>query len=404
MTSSFRVIHKMRKLFWLLLLGTCFGQVITDTALQNSAGNYARVVPFAPITVCAANDANVPCASVVTTYTSSTLGTACSLVSGGNGGPTSGTGCNNPGIADANGNFTVYVPGGQYTVCAYSVTWICVQKNGGLGISTGANAPKVGDITRWNINGDNLWDAVGYPQLYDGVFACNANVGCAVGMFGGAAPPGCCGESVTGVNPAAATPFPQTTYSAGASGSTSTVIGNLHSENGNTGQFFIRGFYRMSHRLSITPTANTRYWWGFGVWNNGSSLGSNGTNLLGTTVYAADSPNHTTVGWRWSSTTDANFKAVVIQAGASPTTVVIDTGVAVDSNLHTFDITLDSANSVFTFYIDGSKVGSTAASTITFSPSSAGDALGSLFFTGDNKNTATAVSLTFASMFISMRQ
>lgn len=275
----------------------------------------------------------------------------------------------------------------------------------GFSVSAGSGgASKPGDILRFNVLGDGAWDAVGYPQTYDQVFACSTNVSCAVGMAAGTAPTGCCSESVAGQNPTASAPFLTTTYSAAASGSTSTVIGLQHAENGNTGSWFVRGFWKMTHKLSITAVANNRYWWGLGVWNNGSSLGSNGTNVLGTTVFASDTPNHTFIGWRWSASTDTNFKAVVIQAGASPSTVVLDTGVAGDSNLHTFDVALDSGNTTFSFYIDGKVVGTTPASGITFSPASAGDALATMFFTGDNKNTATAVSVTFGNMAISIRQ
>lgn len=343
----------------------------------------------------------VPCTNFANTYPSITSSSAC---------PTNAQvvlqGSNScVATSDSFGNLGVYAPAGTYayTLTANGTSYgpFLVTLGAGGGIAPLTGLP--GDIIRFNVAGDGAWDAVGYPQLYTEVFACSVNVSCALGINPGNST-GCCGESASGLNPTASAPFLMTTYSAGAVGSTSTVIGLQQSENGNTGDWFVRGFWRMSHKLSITPSANTRYWWGLGVWNNGSSLGTNATNVLGTTAFAADSPNHTFIGWRWSSTTDANFKAVVIQAGASPTTVVIDTGVAVDSNLHTFDVGLDSGNTTYSFYIDGKLVGSTAASTITFSPANAGDALATMFFTGDNKNTATAVSATFASMAISLRQ
>lgn len=100
-------------------------QVYTGTALQNSGGNIARIVPFAPVTVCAATDTAVPCTVKGATFTDVTLTTPCTL-STGNGGPLSGTGCNNPGIADANGNFTFFAAAGNYRICTFAQNYQCV--------------------------------------------------------------------------------------------------------------------------------------------------------------------------------------------------------------------------------------------------------------------------------------
>lgn len=126
----------MKRLIYLiclisLLCGLASAQTYSDTALTNSQGNYARAIPYAVITLCASTD-TPPCAHPVTTYQSQALGPACTLVSGGpgvgNGGPTSGTNCNNPGLADAQGNFTFFAPVGLYKVCIYNVNWICQLK------------------------------------------------------------------------------------------------------------------------------------------------------------------------------------------------------------------------------------------------------------------------------------
>jgi hypothetical protein len=119
---------KLLSLTLLFAATLAFAQTYSDTALQNSSGNYARVVPFAPVTVCLSSDNAIPCTHTITTYTDQTLTTPCTLTSGGNGGPTSGTGCNNPGIADSNGNFTVFAGAGFYKVCVFSFNYLCTLK------------------------------------------------------------------------------------------------------------------------------------------------------------------------------------------------------------------------------------------------------------------------------------
>lgn len=120
----------MKKLLLFCLLASlpAFGQAYSSSVLQNSPGNYGRPVPFASVMVCPITDIGTPCTSRTTTYTDYTLTTACTVSSGSGvltGAPTSGTGCNNPGTADANGNFTLYVPTGQYRFCSYAGGWLC---------------------------------------------------------------------------------------------------------------------------------------------------------------------------------------------------------------------------------------------------------------------------------------
>src|SRR6266496_1424859 len=105
----------MLKRIALILALACapaFSQTYSSTAMQNSPGNYARVVPLAPVTVCASSDLATPCTTKVTIYSDETLGTPCTLSANQIGQPISGTGCNNPGIADASGNFSVFLPAG----------------------------------------------------------------------------------------------------------------------------------------------------------------------------------------------------------------------------------------------------------------------------------------------------
>jgi hypothetical protein len=126
-------------------------QVYTGTALQNSAGNVARVVPFAPVTVCLATDTAVPCTQKALTFTDETLVTQCSAT-GGNGAPLGGTGCNNPGIADANGNFTFFATPGVYRVCTFAQNYQCVK------VSTGGSGGSSFACGTTNNPGIPLWN------------------------------------------------------------------------------------------------------------------------------------------------------------------------------------------------------------------------------------------------------
>ena len=137
--------------------GTLDAQVYSDTALQNSSGNYARVVPFALVTLCAPSDTNTPCVTKVNTYTDQTLTTLCAQSANPNGAPTGGTNCNNPGTADANGNYTAFLQPGIYRVCTYAQNYFCFLKQlGGVTLTS----PQLGDTIRYNVNGDSSWDPV----------------------------------------------------------------------------------------------------------------------------------------------------------------------------------------------------------------------------------------------------
>ena len=134
----------MKKLLLLLALSFAVtfapiplcAQSYTGLALQNSPGVYARVVPFAPVTVCAVGDTQVPCVQRVAIYSDQTLTTQCSLNANGNGAPLSGATCNNPGLADANGNFTFFAPPTTYRICVYAQNYLCqVVSAGGSGFT-----------------------------------------------------------------------------------------------------------------------------------------------------------------------------------------------------------------------------------------------------------------------------
>ncbi len=129
----------MKKLLLFALLASvpAFGQAYSDSVTQNSPGNYGRPVPYASVQVCSIGDTAVPCTQKTQTFTDDSLSVACTQSAGSGvltGAPSSGANCNNPGIADANGNFTIYVAPGQYTICTYANNWLCQKVSiGGSG-------------------------------------------------------------------------------------------------------------------------------------------------------------------------------------------------------------------------------------------------------------------------------
>lgn len=96
-----------------------------SVALQNSSGNYARIVSSAPVTICVSTDTAVPCTVKAPTYTDAARGTPCTLSNNAIGAPTSGTNCNNPGAADTNGNWVVFLAPGNYIACVYAQNYRC---------------------------------------------------------------------------------------------------------------------------------------------------------------------------------------------------------------------------------------------------------------------------------------
>jgi hypothetical protein len=183
-----------------------------------------------------------------------------------------------------------------------------------------------------------------------------------------------------------------------ASASTNTLIGVESPENGNVSLIGMQAFYRLSLRASLGALANVRYWLGLACWNS-TGTGGNTSHMVGTSILASDTPNKSLEGFRYSAGTDTDFQAVAITAGGAQTTV--DTGVAADTVIHLFEMTTDSTGTTIYYFIDNVKVAT--ISTNLPPPANTSNSWGSLFFTGDNKNTNTAVSLRFYSMQISLK-
>lgn len=257
---------------------------------------------------------------------------------------------------------------------------------------------QIGDSLRFNVNGDGNWDAQssGVAKVTSIYADANANNSyTSVGQTAGALQ---LSNSTNIVYPTA-TSGPGKLVSSAAAGSVNPVIGLKIGENGNNSLLPLNGWYRITAKLAIGSLSNARYFIGLGTWNTGSGLGNNSLTTFGSAGWAADSPNKTFIGFRYSSTTDTTYKAVTITAGTGQTTV--DTGVTADTNVHVFEVFNNATNTSFQFAIDG-----TVRATITTNIPpvlSSSDALGTLFYTGDNKNTATSISATIFELDYSQR-
>jgi hypothetical protein len=268
---------------------------------------------------------------------------------------------------------------------------------------TTATVAQTGDIVRFNQNADNNWDAVNYMQPCAAMFA----------LWGGPTGPALFGACTTGfsvaggagtgtVNPTGVL-GPGSISNASAVLSPNTLIGVKAAENGTNSLIPLRAFYRWSHRFALNNIgAGTRYWMGLCTHNGGSGVGSNSVAILNTTKLATDTPNSNIIGFRLSGGTDTHWQAVCAIAAGAQTTV--DTGVTPDTNPHLFEICPSPDGSQMQFFIDNVLVATITTNVPVAVPANAADGLGSMFWCGDNKNTNTAISGTWYSMTISMKQ
>lgn len=266
------------------------------------------------------------------------------------------------------------------TSVVVSCVFTSLSFTGGLPIASA----QLGDTLRFNVRGDNAFDAVNYAQPISYIYSVQGGQPVATGSM-------TTGLAVLGSHTsiiATATDGTGDQYASSALASTSTVIGLITGQSGNNSVTGMLAFYRWTLKIKIGNLTNVRYWMGLGCWNS-TGAGNNGVGILGTTAYAADTPNKTTLGFRFSAGTDTHWQAVAAVAGGSQTTV--DTGVTPDTtNIHIYEMTTNPAGTSVFYFIDNILV-----ATITTNlpnPASGGDSWGDMFWTGDNKNSATSVS------------
>lgn len=265
----------------------------------------------------------------------------------------------------------------------------------GSNIAPGGQA---GDILRFNVNGDSLWDPASYAQSFVWAYAIQDGMGVS-GLYTGG---GTLLGSGTNIFPTAANGFSRQ-LAASAAGSTNTVVGVLCCTNGNNTLFPFLAFWRTSIKVQFSTVASVRYWIGLANWNVGSGLGNNNVQILNTTAYAADIPNKTTLAFRFSAGTDTTWKGIAINAGGSPTSSSCDTGVAPDIvNPHVYELVPNLTGTTVAFFIDGTSRCSISSNLpnvgLTF------DSEAGMFFSGDNKNTATAITATWSYLKMALKQ
>jgi hypothetical protein len=243
------------------------------------------------------------------------------------------------------------------------------------------SSPQTGDTIAYNAYGSSTWNAVlGGPRQFATIFQSIDNgAPTAYGVISGVNHSG----NIANVF-ASATDGAGQTFSAAATASTSTVIGEDAGEGANYTQFGFGSFYRWSNRFAAGNTTNVRYWMGLTNYNT-ALTGCAAQSVRGNTCFAADYPSTFSIAFRFSAGTDTHWQAVTQTQTAQ---TVVDTGVAIDTNSHLFEFT--NSGSAVNYFIDGTLV----ATITTNIPSSVGSAgyTPAMFWVGDNKNTATAIS------------
>jgi hypothetical protein len=358
----------IRKLIFLLLTGCAVAQV--NYRYDGIALGPKGPIPNALVAVCTqpANTVAAPCTPLAL-LCSSLFDLSCNQP--------------NPVTADGLGNFHFYIPNGDipYTAQIYGPQVIAPYVLADQGIISGGTAGSTSE----------------YPiaAMYAGAATGSLNV---TGVY---AAGGAVLAEASNNFPTTTLPWSYTLTSA-ATASTSTVIGVDAFESGSNSVLPILAFYQFSEIFSIANLTNARYWAGLANWNNGSGTGQNSVQIIGTTAYANDLPNKTTLGFRYSAGTDTHWQAVSLVANNSGVlSTVVDTGVTPDTNTHLFQMATNVTGTSVTYYIDGVSVATIL--TNLPNPASTYDALASPFLTGDNKNTATSVSATFYQAWLSLK-
>jgi len=253
--------------------------------------------------------------------------------------------------------------------------------------STGTSlpsSPQIGDTVRYNVYGDTAWDvtSMSHGHLVQVSYsngglitvgnAQTANI-TATNTFNHINPTGSDGYGVQMLSIASASP--------------NISIGADQGRSAATTEYGFGGFYRWALRWGAGNTTGVRYWLGLTQYNTGGS-GTETTVPITGTSFATDTPNRTTLAFRFSSTTDTTWKATSQITAGSQT--VVDTTIAIDTNNHTFEITYD--NTTARYFIDGVL----RASITTNVPNPTTYFYMDQFWSGDNKN---AVGVITANMY-----
>jgi hypothetical protein len=256
---------------------------------------------------------------------------------------------------------------------------------GGIAVSTAT--PRKGDTLRYNENADSKWDIVqGIPKsysCYSALSTVTAAQGYSVNLTGAGTTPVATGTQAS-VLPTATEPVFQNS-SKTASGSTSLAVGvQWPQQGGPNGSITLGTIYRWQVRCRLKNTSSVRYW----------IVMSDYDSTISSTLLATDTPNIPYLGFRFSAGTDSVIQAVAGTSNVLQT--VTTTGVAVDTtNSQLFEIVYDGTHAYY--YINGALVATIATN---LPPASTG-IIGSVV--GDNKNTATAMSLDFAHMIFTVK-
>jgi hypothetical protein len=250
---------------------------------------------------------------------------------------------------------------------------------------------QIGDVARFNVNGDSLWDSVNFATKAVTIFANYAQ--------GDLEAYGATKNNPTVNSPSHGTVAPTATdsgaynQSAPATASTSTVLGFTEGANPNFGGYGFGAFYRWSLRYALGVTTNARFWLGITAYNT-SGGGTEGQDPKASASFATNTPNRSTIAFRYSAGTDTTWKATTQVTGGSQT--VVDTTVAVDTNPHNFEFTYDGTT--VRFYIDTVL----RASITTNIPAANANPFMQIAVV-DNQNTNNAVSATIYHGFLSLK-
>jgi len=259
-------------------------------------------------------------------------------------------------------------------------------------INSGIPAPgsaQIADTLLYNIYGDGNWDAGNHSQSLTFLYPQWGGQNTLVGpMSGGLSTIG--GHS--SVTPTASVGPGDEYTAASVSASTNTIIGMTAGSNGSNSVEGMLTFYRWTQKIQFSTCTSARYWMGLSSLDN-SGTGNNNLNPVNSVAYATNTPNKTTLGFRFSAGTDSFWQIVSINAGSSGgSQTTIATTVACDTNIHTYEMAPNALGTQVNFFIDGALVGN--ITTNLPNPSLGANSFGNWFWSGDNENTTTATAIS----------